>query len=421
MTELWLSFTNKNLEPERILVNREKFEIGRHSDCDLSVSDSSISRQHARIERFGDIFVLSDLGSSFGTKINGEELLEPIGLKNGDQLRIGGEFEISVELIADEIKEETSENVSAPPVVSASSESTSSIPTSFFIIAPIFGLLVLLCAGGGMFIALSDGKTSDKSKLEELATPDEEREPRSKPSVEKEARETPKTAETNVSIPSSSTSPADTPKESEIPELPKTSTDSAKIEQISPSFLRRIVRNDPSAFLTGKQIEILIPKISQLKSSPALAANIKDAKANSSQIAALATSTNLTAQFLATAALAKLGNQRGNVVETAKGMVSVLNELNRSIGVETADEALLVIAAYDQGVAGKFTQMRNNVEAMSGKTQGVTARQVRTIWFLNEKGKLSSSEFDFALRFLAIGTITQKPSEFSVNAEALNL
>ena len=101
-------------------------------------------------------------------------------------------------------------------------------------------------------------------------------------------------------------------------------------------------------------------------------------------------------------------------------MAGVLDKLNRSIGVETGDEALLVIAAYNQGVNDKFLQLRNQAEALSKTSQGVTARQVRTIWFLHENGKLSDAEFELALRFLAIGTITQKPSDFNVNAEALN-
>ena len=202
---------------------------------------------------------------------------------------------------------------------------------------------------------------------------------------------------------------------------PPITLESGNIEQISAAFLRRSVKNDPSAFLSGKQIQILTPKINQFKSSSALAANIKEAKANAAQITALANQTNLTPQFLAVAALAKLGNQRGNVVETAKSMVGILGKLSTSIGVENADEALLVIAAYDQGVNDKFLQLRNQAEALSKTTQGVTARQVRTIWFLHDQKKLSDAEFEFALRFLAIGTITQKPSDFSVNAEALNL
>ena len=126
-------------------------------------------------------------------------------------------------------------------------------------------------------------------------------------------------------------------------------------------------------------------------------------------------------QFLAAAALAKLGNNRGDVLNTAQTMARPLQELQRNFGNELADEVTVVVAAYEQGVAGKYTQLRGQAEALAGKTQGVTARQVRTIWFLHDQGKLNSSEFDLALRFLAIGTIMQKPADFDVKAEAVIL
>lgn len=430
MTELWLEFTNEDGEPERIQVEQDKFIIGRHSESDLSIPNSVVSRQHISIDSFGETFIVSDCGSSYGTKLNGEELTDPTGLKKGDILKLGDLIEIKVKLISDQPEEEKAE-VSASanvPTVSASSDGNS-IPTSFFYIAPIFGLLVLLCAGGGLFIAFSGNggkdvadkdeyKTSSKKDDDDKDAPEKD-EPIKEGTPKADSSVTPETP-TGNDTPTNGTPTNGTPQTIEIPPTPQITLESGNIEQISASFLRRTVSNDPSAFLNSKQIQILTPKVNQFKSSSALAANIKDAKANSAQITALASQTNLTPQFLATAALAKLGNQRGNVVETAKSMVGVLGKLNTSIGVENADEALLVIAAYDQGVNDKFLQLRNQAEALSKNTQGVTARQVRTIWFLHDQNKLSDTEFEFALRFLAIGTITQKPSDFSVNAEALN-
>ncbi len=424
MTELWLEIKNEDGEPQRIQVKQDKFIIGRHSESDLSIPDSVISRQHVSIDSFGEFFVVSDSGSSYGTKINGAELTDPVGLKNGDTLKLGDKIEIKVEIISDqeEQKEDSASSASvSAPTASAASDGNS-IPTSFFYIAPIFGLLILICVGGGVFLAVSgnENDVAEKDDYNISTKSDDDDDIKTKKTPEKD--DSPKSDSTQTTVtPSGSDSPTtSTPQNIEIPPTPQTSAESGNIEQISASFMRRVVPNDPSAFLSTKQIQILAPKINQFKSSSALAANIKEAKANSAQITALASSTNLTPQFLATAALAKLGNQRGSVVETAKTMVGVLDKLNRSIGVETADEALLVIAAYNQGVEDKFLQLRNQAEALTKTSQGVTARQVRTIWFLYEKKKLTDAEFELALRFLAIGTITQKPTDFSVNAEALN-
>lgn len=414
MTELWLEYLDEDGEAARIKVDQDKFVIGRHSSCNLSIPNSVVSREHVGIDRFGEIYVVSDKGSSFGSKVNGAELKEPVGLKDGDVLLLGDEVEFKIELTSDAIFEGQPSSTTSTGVPKSGTDGL--IPTSFFYIAPIFALLILVCTGGGLFIAFSGDNGPEKTGKEDHATPREMTERNSKKEKDVEKSETPDPS--NVSSGNELVA-GQTPVEMNPPPTPEVSTETEKIERISPSFLRKIVRNDPNAFLSGKQIEILNPRIKQFKSSSALSANIKDARSNSSRISALAVSKNLTPQFLATAALAKLGNQRGNVVETAQSMAEVLEKLNRSIGVETADEALLVIAAYDQGVAGQFTQLRNQAEGLSGKTQGVTARQVRTIWFLHAQKKLTDAEFEFALRFLAIGTIAQKPSDFGVSGEAL--
>jgi hypothetical protein len=48
-----------------------------------------------------------------------------------------------------------------------------------------------------------------------------------------------------------------------------------------------------------------------------------------------------------------------------------------------------------------------------------SSRRIRTIWFLKENGRITDSQFEFALRFLAVGTISQNPADFGVNAEAV--
>ena len=48
--------------------------IGRDLDADIRVDDSSVSRQHAAVERRGDGFVVRDLGSRNGTQVNEHHL-----------------------------------------------------------------------------------------------------------------------------------------------------------------------------------------------------------------------------------------------------------------------------------------------------------------------------------------------------------
>src|SRR5262245_50847519 len=62
--------------------------LGRGEDCDIQISDHSVSRRHAQIEKNGDGFVATDLQSTNGTFINNMGCTQT-RLKDGDYLQIG--------------------------------------------------------------------------------------------------------------------------------------------------------------------------------------------------------------------------------------------------------------------------------------------------------------------------------------------
>ena len=62
--------------------------IGRTEGSDIFIDDSSVSREHASIERKDSRFILEDLKSTNGTFINGEFVDVRI-LSHGDKIRIG--------------------------------------------------------------------------------------------------------------------------------------------------------------------------------------------------------------------------------------------------------------------------------------------------------------------------------------------
>ncbi len=439
MTEFWLKYTDENGDPQRVLIEKEKFVIGRHSENDLSVPNGKLSRQHVKIERFGDVYIVSDCGSSNGTELNEQNLTEPQALKNGDVLNLGGGLEIEIETDSGADKQSASETGgadsanqtganaaaigatnSAPP-----NNSGGAIPTSFFIIAPIFGLTVLIFLGG-IFYVFSNSETTETTRKENdfVYSSEADDEESAEKNAEKNARAnensnsaTPKKTEDNRNASNSGVKNSPEPETSPIA-APKNQTDTAKIETNSASFLRRIAQNDPQAFLTTEQARILAPKIKQFGNSAALAENIKAAKSSGAQIAQMAAAKNLKPQFLTVAALAKIGSNRGNVLQTAQAMTETLEKLDTQLGSEFASDSLLVIAAYDQGAAGEFLKMRNMLQQLSNDFPE-SSRTIRSIWFLHKNGKISDAQFDFALRFLAIGTITQNPKEFGVNAEEL--
>ena len=65
------------------------FTIGRTQECDLRIADLSVSRRHARLDRGQDGWLLSDLGSHNGTRVNGWLVREPVPVRPGDVLQFG--------------------------------------------------------------------------------------------------------------------------------------------------------------------------------------------------------------------------------------------------------------------------------------------------------------------------------------------
>ena len=66
-----------------------RFTIGRTRDCDLCLTDLSVSRMHALLVRREDGWVLSDLGSHNGTRLNGWLIREPVPVHAGDRVEFG--------------------------------------------------------------------------------------------------------------------------------------------------------------------------------------------------------------------------------------------------------------------------------------------------------------------------------------------
>ena len=430
--KLWLKFQDENGEFKRILVEPEKFTVGRHSENDLSVADGKLSRDHLKIDRFGDVFIVSDCDSSNGTTLNGENLAEPTALKNEDKLNLGGGLEIEVELISDDPNiganedsgadsaakndENSTESTSAAGVSAPSNDG--SISSSIFWLAPIFGVFILIFAGGLLFV-FSGNKEKKRAEndggfvysTKKYSVEDE--------TSETEETPTPKPQSTAESSPNNAVSTS-TPEMTDTP--PQNSGEADTIGQNASSFMRRIAFNDPKPFLTTEQIEAVNSKIGQFKNSAALAENLKAVKKNAAQFEALASSKNLKPQFLAIAALTKIGNTRGDPLAVAHTMLPVLSDLKGTLDNKLADDNLLIIAGYARKQAGSNTPLQNVIEGLSksSQTENVTPREIRTVWFLKKKDKISDAEFNFALQFLAIGAISQNPKDFNVKSEPVS-
>ncbi len=96
-------------QTKTVLLDEEIITFGREQNCQVVLAQQAVSRNHARISRDGTLFFLEDLGSSFGTSVNGQKL--PKGekrlLRNGDVIAIA-QFDVTFDRVAEGSSEDVS-------------------------------------------------------------------------------------------------------------------------------------------------------------------------------------------------------------------------------------------------------------------------------------------------------------------------
>ena len=87
VTPRFLASLPNGLTQEHLLTEASA-TIGRHAACDIVLDDDTVSRTHARVERTDGGFVLVDVGSSNGMRVNGERTTYRL-LVSGDVVHVG--------------------------------------------------------------------------------------------------------------------------------------------------------------------------------------------------------------------------------------------------------------------------------------------------------------------------------------------
>lgn len=84
-----LHFLDSAGQPCEVQLRGPQVTLGRSRDNDVILDDPRVSRSHARVvQRYGQ-FILQDLGSTYGTALNGQIVQECV-LRHGDRLSLGG-------------------------------------------------------------------------------------------------------------------------------------------------------------------------------------------------------------------------------------------------------------------------------------------------------------------------------------------
>jgi hypothetical protein len=96
----WLSVLQADLEaawsrprvPSLALPRVEgvRLVLGRAPNCDCVLLEECVSRRHAQLWRERGRWYLRDIGSRNGTRVNGMRVIEPVEVRPGDRLWLGG-------------------------------------------------------------------------------------------------------------------------------------------------------------------------------------------------------------------------------------------------------------------------------------------------------------------------------------------
>jgi serine phosphatase RsbU (regulator of sigma subunit) len=84
----FISFSD-NGAPVRVQIGPDGVTIGRTAPSDVAIASPEISRKHCRIELRGDVALLSDLGSTNGTFVDGARIDRPMRLRSGARFMLG--------------------------------------------------------------------------------------------------------------------------------------------------------------------------------------------------------------------------------------------------------------------------------------------------------------------------------------------
>jgi hypothetical protein len=76
-------------EGRAVLLGNNGVVLGRSRECDVVIDDANVSRKHAEVRPSGGSWIVKDLGSTNGVKVNGRRIDGAQSLKPGDRIELG--------------------------------------------------------------------------------------------------------------------------------------------------------------------------------------------------------------------------------------------------------------------------------------------------------------------------------------------
>jgi hypothetical protein len=84
-----LRITEPGGRQRSVALDGRTMRIGRAAECEIVLDDPQVSRQHARLQSRNGVLLVADVGSTNGTRVNGQRIRE-VALGVGDRIEVGG-------------------------------------------------------------------------------------------------------------------------------------------------------------------------------------------------------------------------------------------------------------------------------------------------------------------------------------------
>jgi pSer/pThr/pTyr-binding forkhead associated (FHA) protein len=85
-------------QPNQVFeLNKDVLTIGSTTENDIVIADAEVAPHHAILTRKGEDWVLEDLGSRFGTWVDGNRISKETILRKGTRINLGPKVMLSSE------------------------------------------------------------------------------------------------------------------------------------------------------------------------------------------------------------------------------------------------------------------------------------------------------------------------------------
>ena len=381
----------------RVAVESARFTIGHSHDNDLAIDDSGLSRRHALIEKFDGIIQISDCGSEGGTFVNGKRINGGVVLRNGDTISIGSacNMVISINSADPESSVAKDKNRAEQPAASSAQSNATILRLTTPVIAMASVVLILVLAVPLIIFLNKDNnrRTGRASYSREQQGEDEKKLTPDLPRPEDER---------NANVNSDAPSKAVTIEE---------------VEKVAVQFMRRISSDDKPYVFPPNAVNALgdiRKRVEQYAQSPALVGALNSMATAAQAIAAEARREGIEPGLVISTALVEAEGARtpGDQMTSARRILPGLLSLRKTLGTESADKSLILVAAYRMGGGTKKSHplLRMMTRAVKNPLTD------RNVWYLREHGSLDDEAYNFVVNFLAVGVIAENPRRFNVTA-----